>query len=31
MEANTFAKSLSKHFGIDTDKIALALAYKQVT
>jgi len=30
LEANTLAKSLSEHFGIDEAKIALALAYKQV-
>jgi arylamine N-acetyltransferase len=27
---NTLAKSLSEHFGMDEDKIAMALAYKQV-
>jgi hypothetical protein len=30
LEPNTLAKSLSAHFGIDEDKIAQALAYKQV-
>lgn len=30
LETATLAKSLSEHFGIDEDKIALALAYKQI-
>lgn len=30
LEANKLAKSLSEYFGIGEDKIALALAYKQV-
>ena len=30
LEKNTLAKSLSENFGIDKDKIALALLYKHV-
>jgi hypothetical protein len=30
LEKNTLAKSLSRKFGIDEDKIALALLYKNV-